>query len=1133
LIIICGILLIGAVIAATAGLLLNLRDRAITERERELKTLSSVVAEQIDHNFQSIEIIQTAVIERMQSLGIASAKDYEGQMSGYDTHQRLKDRISASPYIDEIVLTDNQGKLINFSRSWPIPSLKVPDQDPSEAFKSDPHLTSFVGKPMRSPATGNWVVSIARKFTGPNGEFLGVVTGVMELQYFEQLFEAIAVAPNGSIALLRHDGTLLVRYPRYETAIGQSISHSGLFENVLSKSDHGLVRQIGAIDGKQRLISARTLSHNQIVVITTTTVADALADWKRAAITMTDAALIIGLVIGGVVVFSVWQVGKNLREKNFRLDTALSNMSQGLIMFDSTARLVICNDRYRQIYNLPPELVKPGCAVRDLLKHSVANGTFSGDPEQYVNDLLAAIAKGKPASQEVKTGDGRTIAVVNHPTADGGWVATHEDITKQQRAEKERDRNREFLDLIIENVPTPIFVKEASDRRYVLVNQAGENFWGTSRAKMIGKTSYDVFPLEEADRIAAREDQLLQSDRPIIDERQIRTPCNGIRTIVSRRLVVRDNGKPRYVIGVMEDITERKQAEDEIRRTKKFLDTVIEHVPTPIAVKDVPSSAKDARDCRFTLLNRAGEELLGVPRQQIIGKTAAELYPKESADIVIADDSKALCSEQMMLTCDYPLITPGNGTRLVTARKIAIRGNDGKPQYLLAVLDDVTERRKSEQRIEHMAHYDTLTDLPNRATFNETIEATLDRAGASGEQFAVLSIDLDGFKETNDTYGHLIGDALLREVARRLQAAAEGALIARIGGDEFAAIVADGEQPAAAAALAERLLAAFVDDFAVEGQRLKLGVSIGAAVYPTDGTDAKTLMVNADAALYRAKAEFRGMALFFESEMGARLRERHALQEDLRSAIDRGELLLHYQPQKKMSGETIGFEALVRWQCPKRGMVAPGTFIPVAEESSLIIPIGEWVLRQACREAASWPQPLTIAANISPIQFRQGDLPRLVHSILLETGLAPGRLELEITEGVMINDLARAVSILRRLKSLGVKIAMDDFGTGYSSLSYLQSFRCDKIKIDRVFICDLEHNHHSKAVVRAVVGLGRTLDLPILAEGVETEAQHALLMKEGCDEVQGYLTGRPLPIADYADLVGRQAVVQKSYAVGG
>jgi len=224
------------------------------------------------------------------------------------------------------------------------------------------------------------------------------------------------------------------------------------------------------------------------------------------------------------------------------------------------------------------------------------------------------------------------------------------------------------------------------------------------------------------------------------------------------------------------------------------------------------------------------------------------------------------------------------------------------------------------------------------------------------------------------------------------------------------------------------------------------------------------------------------------------------------------------------SRQTIGFEALARWQCPKRGMVPPGTFIPIAEESSLIISVGEWVLREACREAASWPQPLTIAVNISPIQFRHGDLPRLIHSILLETGLAPARLELEITESVMINDFSRAVSILNQLKSLGVKIAMDDFGTGYSSLSYLQSFRCDKIKIDRVFICDLEDNYHSRSIVRAVIGLGQSLDLPILAEGVETEAQHTFLVKEGCDEVQGYLTGRPLPIADYAGVVGRKLI---------
>jgi EAL domain-containing protein (putative c-di-GMP-specific phosphodiesterase class I) len=245
------------------------------------------------------------------------------------------------------------------------------------------------------------------------------------------------------------------------------------------------------------------------------------------------------------------------------------------------------------------------------------------------------------------------------------------------------------------------------------------------------------------------------------------------------------------------------------------------------------------------------------------------------------------------------------------------------------------------------------------------------------------------------------------------------------------------------------------------------------------------------------------------------------VQEDLRSAIDRGELLLHYQPQLEMSGETIGFEALIRWQCPKRGTVPPGTFIPIAEESGLIVPVGNWVLHEACREAASWPKPLTVAVNISPIQFHSGDLPHFVHSILLETGLAPARLELEVTESVLINDFSHAVSILNQLKSLGVRIAMDDFGTGYSSLSYLQSFRCDKIKIDRSFICDLESNYHSRMIVRAVIGLGQSLNLPILAEGVETAAQHAYLMREGCGEVQGYLTGRPLPISDYATLVGR------------
>jgi EAL domain-containing protein (putative c-di-GMP-specific phosphodiesterase class I) len=302
------------------------------------------------------------------------------------------------------------------------------------------------------------------------------------------------------------------------------------------------------------------------------------------------------------------------------------------------------------------------------------------------------------------------------------------------------------------------------------------------------------------------------------------------------------------------------------------------------------------------------------------------------------------------------------------------------------------------------------------------------------------------------------------------------------------------------------------------------------AIYPGDGADAATLLGNADAALYRAKTDGRGTIRFFHADMDQRLRERRALQHELRSALDNEELVLHYQPQASIRGEITGFEALVRWFHPSRGLVPPGDFIPLAEESGSIIAIGEWILRHACREAAGWPNPLQVAINLSPVQFRHGDLPGLVHTVLLETGLAPGRLELEITEGVLIGDYSRAVSILRRLKMLGVRIAMDDFGTGYSSLSYLQAFPFDKIKIDRAFIANLDRNAQSAAIIRAVIGLGRGLNLPVVAEGVETKDQLAFLSREACDEVQGYLIGRPGPIDNFAAMVGRPAESMRTAA---
>ncbi len=995
LIVICGIILVAVVVAVTASLLLNLRDRDLAEKERSLERLAVVLAEEIDRSFQSIELIQMPEIERIKHLGVVSPEEFVRQLSDFDTHQRLKDRISALPYIDAIVLTDAAGRLINFSRGWPAPKVIVPDNDPHKAFIADPNLTVFVGDPLLSPTTGVWMVPFARKFTAANGKFLGVITAVMKLRYFEQYFETIATGPNSSIALFRRDGILLARYPHQDAAVGRSFPKS-VFMRLLAKSNHGAETDIGVIDGQDRLISARSLAHYPVALAVTTTVADALANWKSGAIAMIAVALAIGLVIGGTVFLCVWLVGKKLREHNLQRDTAFNYMSQGLVLFDAAARLVACNDRYRQIYNFPPRLMQPGCGFIEIIKHHVAQGTITGDPQNYADAIFNKIAEGNDLTIVVTLRDGRSVSIVNLPMPGGGWVSTHDDIT------------------------------------------------------------------------------------------------------------------------------ERKRAEEQLHRTQTFLDTVIEHVPAAILVKDIPNATQDASQFRYSLINRACEELLGISRTEIVGKTVGEIYPAERARFIIAENNETLQSQRPIIVNDHLVHTPGNGIRLATAKSIAIRGDDGNAQYLVTVIDDVTERRRAEQRIRHMAHYDSLTDLPNRVAFNEQFAVTLDQAAVNNTQFAVLSIDLDHFKEVNDQFGHSVGDALLREVTSRLLAQCGGAFLARIGGDEFMLIATEGAQPAAAMALADRLLAAFVDDFAVDCRDLQIGLSIGGAVYPADGRDAKTLMVNADTALYRAKAEMRGSALFFESEMSVRQVERLALQAELRLALAHDELQLHYQPQVRMTAETIGFEALLRWQNPARGTVPPDVFIPIAEESGLIVPIGEWVLREACREAASWPEPLTIAVNVSPIQFRHGDLPALVHAILLETGLAPGRLELEVTEGVLIDDFSRAVSILRRLKLLGVQIALDDFGTGYSSLSYLHSFPFDRIKIDRTFIGDLDHNRHSMVIVRAVIGLGHSLDVPILAEGVETEIQQAILVQEGCDAMQGYLTGRPQPIAHYARLIGLQ-----------
>jgi diguanylate cyclase (GGDEF)-like protein/PAS domain S-box-containing protein len=575
-------------------------------------------------------------------------------------------------------------------------------------------------------------------------------------------------------------------------------------------------------------------------------------------------------------------------------------------------------------------------------------------------------------------------------------------------------------------------------------------------------------------------------------------------------------------IGVHADVTAQHMLSDELKNAKQFLELVIDHIPVSLSVQR-PS------DGSYLLLNRASEAILNRRREDALGLTPADLFSAQEAKLIASRDQLAIRKRGTAVE-EQPLGTR-NGLRMFLTRRVTVLDAAGEPQYLIKTREDITERRQTEARMAHMAYHDGLTDLPNRAAFLKALVQMIEACGDIDEQFAVLSIDLDGLKEVNDVFGQDVGDKLLIEVGHQVQLAGGGGVVARLAGDEFGLII-DGVQPEAGLAVAQHISDLLGRQFSIDDKSVRTGVTIGIALFPRDGNDAAALLANAGAALFRAKATSRGSIRVFEPEMDQQLRDRRVLHQDLSAAIRNGELSLHYQPQAH-TGETVsdaditGFEALARWIHPTRGFVPPGDFIPLAEESGLIVEMGEWILRQACVEAASWPVPLQIAVNLSPAQFMHGDLVGLVHSILIETGLQPGRLELEITEGVLIEDFDRGLALLRRLKALGVRVSMDDFGSGYSSLTYLQAFPFDKIKIDRAFVTNLGHNRQSGAIVRAVIGLGHGLDVSIVAEGVETQEQLSFLANEGCDGVQGYFIGRPAPIGAYARLVGRTAASDK------
>ncbi len=861
-------LLVLAITLGTGYLALQFRERALEVSERELNNTALLLSRHFDQQLSDLQYVHDDVVSYMQAGKVETADQFEKTMSQLSAHEMLRTRLAALPHVGGLNLFNAKGWLINSSEMWPVADVNVSDRRYFQDFISGRPTSQVIVEPAMSKVTGNWTTIFARKITGRNGEIIGFASRGVEPSHFEDFVASLALNGDTVISMIHRDGTIIARYPQDANAVGRNIINEPLFRKVLSLGGNTSGRFIGE-SGEETVGAVRSLSHFPILIVATTRAASALEDW-RAQTKLQFFAAVLAVVIVIVTIFLIVRqlqrqhavAQRRLSEKSQHLDTAINNMTQGLLLFDASARLVICNRRYIDMFGISPDVAKPGCHLRDLILHRQATGSFVGDVDEYCAQFTSR-DNDKARDTVISTPDGRNIRLVYKRSPDGGWATT---------------------------------------------------------------------------------------------------------------------------------------------------------------------------------------------------------------------------------------------------------------------LEDVTEGRRVQARIEHLAHYDALTNLPNRTLFQRHAEGLLFETTAS--EFAILYIDIDEFKRINDSLGHLIGDEFLKGVAEKLRrSVGPNDFIARLGGDEFAIIQRDIVADDDVSDLVGRIYQELRTPFDCHGHRLSSDASIGIAVAPRHGSDLFGLLKSADLAMYAAKAAGRRTHRFFDPTMEKQANSRRELEADMRTALAESGFELHYQPLVDLrSDEVTGCEALLRWRHPVRGMISPAEFVPVAEETGLIDEIGQWVLRTACIEAAAWPAHVRVAVNVSPVQFKSETLSLKVASALAESGLDPRRLELEITEAVLIADDDAALVALDQLRALGVHIALDDFGTGYSSLQYLQRFPFDKIKIDRSFVKEVTRNSGSASIIRAVVSIAADRNMITTAEGVETDQQRDTVQMLGCTQMQGYLFSKPVPAADVRALLEADGV---------
>jgi diguanylate cyclase (GGDEF)-like protein/PAS domain S-box-containing protein len=756
-----------------------------------------------------------------------------------------------------------------------------------------------------------------------------------------------------------------------------------------------------------------------------------------------------------------------------RLQFALDNTSQGVCLYDEAQTLIFCNRRYVEIYRLSPEEVQPGANLRRITELRVAARTGPTDTDEYLTLFTSANSGAGAPTRVTALQDGRHVRVTHQTTPSGGWLCIHEDVTDQQ-TDRSLAKERISLQTLIDWVPDYLWVKD-TESRFVVVNKALAIDAGRSQASdVVGLNDFDFHSKDLAEQFRARELEILKSGQPMLDREEAIIGASGsCKWFLSTKIPLRnEDGEIFGLVGISRDITERKRAETLREGQARILEMIATMEPVSAVLDHLILLVESQLSGIFgsvLLLDDDGDRLrygaapnLAEPYVKAIdgmrigpdaGSCGSAVYRRQS--VIVSDigssplwrDFRDLASPYGYRSCWSTPIISHQGEVLGAFAMYSRSVREPMPnevsliELATRIASIAIERKKAEDRIRHLANHDALTGLPNRALLEDRLIQAISYANRYGSSATVIFVDLDNFKLINDSLGHTAGDELLKRIAvRMVESVASTDTVVRLGGDEFVILLSD--QPTSAelvAATLPRLKAAVAEPIEIAGHTLRVTASMGIASFPKDGSDAGALLANADAAMYRAKEGGRDNFQFYTPDLNKELQEKLLLQEELRNAVALREFVLHYQPQVDLrSGKVFAVEALIRWQHPRRGTLAPAVFIPIAEETGLIVSIGDWVLHEACRQCKAWLEsglpPLKMSVNVSARQFREKNLVGRVHAALLDAQLQPKLLELELTESLIMQDVEQAVTTMRQLQRLGVQISIDDFGTGYSSL---------------------------------------------------------------------------------------------------